>query len=45
MNKQQNKPNKLPILIEYYIRQAAKHDPWYQSLVERIDKQKEEGRE
>jgi len=45
MNKQQNKPSKLPLLLEHYVREAAKHDPYYQSLVKRIDSDKEEGRE
>ena len=44
MKKQQNKPSKLPILLEYYVREAAKYDPYYQSLVKRIDSDKEEGR-
>jgi len=44
MNKQQNKPSKLPVLLEQYIREAAKHDPYYQSLVKRLDLDKEEGR-
>jgi len=44
MKKQQNKPSKLPILLEHYVRQAAKYDPWYQSMVKRIDEQKEEER-